>query len=668
MPANKNISREVIILGKLSPAIHALIQILADSGISLRHVNLENEQPKAVLSSISTAVKESSPSLVIAASAAAWRATRVLNAWPASGGLFDTQSLAFRQEPIVIPMPHLWLESIFDHFTANRSESTFSLRTLLDAITGPPTRITDRDLHAAILHYFMAEARHKLPLVSSVHSHGRNDVYAAIRVIQGAALDGWISPEEGMAGCASVWYHAIKQKLVNNSLPLSFYRLFRHLPTKACEETPSFATLLVADDQGFWGLPMRPLWSKLGLTLLHESSPAGVLNCLKNKQNDTSRVRAVLLDMQLAKDTFGGAKLLQTFKIDFPYLPAIVLSVDDQFSETVLLKRMKAFAYLNKHSLAEQGPGRDALSAFRQVRDAILVATFSSLSEDLRQLFDLVLRAYEECLHSEKTPDKITAIIGLKQQAEHALDSFRDGCRGMFQGSWQDSTYSSPLAFRQIIRAFGLVNDKWASLWIAWRFDPDKGNRPWQNGPNVEFPFLIYHQVSTSIRNEASHAMVSDNEFEWLDVWIMILTLFLKIDGTCRGYLAHDQVVRYSELAKRPLEQLTCSIWSLLRVAGSIDTHINCKLDVEQLRSKLCSDANELEMKLKEYHSSQYGFAEGDSKRLSIKPYVIGHVDGFPLMHMLGHKFKLAANFSTEQLQAHLLVIQLISRRVASSR
>jgi DNA-binding NarL/FixJ family response regulator len=694
-------SVRIFLVGDLSSAGNAFYQVFSTVGSGISLIPFDGKDATQALAAIAKEFPQPSPALMVTASPAAWAALRVLNVWHLDTSVFQpataNQSL---QIPATIPLPHIQCDTLFDLFAANATSNAGWVARTLDMLARATGRVLDpEDVQRAILHYVAADERHGLHLASKATTHGRNDAIAAIRIIQGAALDQCLTPEAGKKSCQEV--SSIGGYFTSphdwNTLP--FFQLVSRLEPASLPKRPIFASILVADDEGFWTKPMEPIWNTLGLALVPQPHPTKVLESIRALEAGDAPVRAVLLDMELHGDSLGGARLLQVLHQRFPHLPIIALSVDDQFSETVLLKRMGAFAYVNKHALAEPHPGRDALSAFRQIKEAVALAGFASLSAELISLADALADANARMIEKQKASrlarhkqeakkakeaEKLLTLLA--RQVRESLFVYGEECRRIFHGYWQDSAYPCGTACRQIIRALGLINDQWSSLWGAWRFDPDGYYRrgrycrkpcleAWLQLGDLRFPYWPYHEITTAIRNASSHAMITDSDFTWTDVWIGFLSLFLKMEGTCRrscGVSLPSHAPQLALTCDHILARLVRALYGLL--ALSTDDHLAATLSPDlmsqtgfQVPNPLAQVATEVQLHLRRSPRHKTPLKEGDPAWLSLEPYHLAFRTKREPMRGFLKKSGTGLNLSPSQSSAAVLLLQLISRRLAQT-
>lgn len=674
----------VAFVGKRTAVGLAIRQVFQKSRITFHSIDFDGEVSLAALDYFDKEIKNHHPLFLLAETSAAWEALRVLNVWPIQCSVFANSggnSALHRSKVIPLPgIPEPHDASLFDHFAARRGGVGGWIVEFLQAIhdCSTPSDLDPKTVRLAILNYQAARERHGLCLRNTSEPHGPNDIIASLRILQGAKLDAWITSDDFHDSCEGVFAIAKESTLLSDSpgwRKSQFAQLSPELVPTGVEDFDSFGTLMVGDDEGFWRNPLKPIWRRLGFEMVPEITVAGMGQAISGRKEAGNPVRIILLDMRLKKDDLGGAKLLQALRQNARQIPIVALSVDDQFSETVLLKRMGVFAYLNKHALAEPSRGRDALSAFRQVKDAVLIAAFASLADDFWQLWCCIAEALRGLM--EEAPESCKNELSrfrraqnmfpeLEDQIRISLDAFSEECRRMFHGFWQDSAFCSGLACRQMIRALGLINDKWCSLWKVWRFDPDMDERSWSYGTSIEFPYLTYHKITTAIRGEASHAMLKDEDFDWLDVWITFLTLFLKIEGTSRAFLVTYDKTRIETNHDRRIGVISRTLRHLLKICGSIE-----QVSVEELglRERLATSVEHLDARLKAYLRFPFtdaGFIEGDNKRLTVQTYLDGKRSYCPVTDGLAHRCRTATNCSDEQLRALGLVLDMMAARVPS--
>jgi CheY-like chemotaxis protein len=692
----------IFLIGDLSSAARAFHYVFSHAGAGICCIPFDGSDPNATVDAISKHFPEPVPALLVSASNTAWQALRVLNVWQLDAGVFTpTTTHPSVRIPKVIPLPHILYDTLLDLFATNSISNGGWVAQTLNILASAKGRfLAPNDVKRAILHYIAAVERHSLKMSRAAGTHGRNDAIAALRVAQGAIMDQGLDLDAGKAACEKVCSIGayFESKPDWNESP--FFNLVSQLGPVSKSIAVPFASIVVADDEGFWSEPMEPIWNRLGFALVSQPTPGQVTENIRRFHSGGAPVRAVLLDMELHGDRLGGARLLQMLHQGFPHLPVIALSVDDQFSETVLLKRMGAFAYLNKHALAEPHPGRDALSAFRQLKDAVLAAGFASLTMEFSYLSETLSEANARMVEQEKHLDKAlrkkevdnankaeNLLSPLAKQVRESLFVYVEECRRMFHGYWQDSAYPCGTACRQIIRALGLVNDKWSSLWKTWHFDPDgyegDNGKPyadrrhfdaWLNGVDIRFPFWPYQEITTAIRNAASHAVITDLDFTWIDVWIVFLALFLKMEGICRAY-CEARSPSYGAVLSRQCDQilhrLVCTLKGLLISSGcNAPTTLPDDLrnpSEPQLRASFTDTAKQIQQQLSVLPGDEKPLTEGDPAWLSLKPYHLAFRTKDELMCGFLQKWETGFNLSPQQSSASLLLLHLISHRLSDN-
>ena len=675
-----------------SPVVRAFEQILKDSN-PVHIIELDGNIHQNGLEKIPEETQKLKPALLLAGFDEAWAALRLLNIWQDQRDPFLSRRQSADKHQIVVPLLGVSGTSLVEILADRMSSQNNWLHSFLKLWSAHQEGNSSRgdladSVRKAFLAAIAAQTRHDIRLSNGVDAHGRNDVIAAIRVLQGSILDGWLPARDGQKSCSQILRIAKRQKLQPNANAnwkhSKFFDLANaNITAKAIVgRVAPFASLLVIDDRGFWKKPFRPVWRRLGLNIKFLQQPSEVSAVCVQSEKQGRPIRVVLLDMRFGDDPLAGARSLPFLRKQLGGIPIVGLSVDDHFSESVALKRMGLFAYINKHALAEPHRGRDAVSAFRQLRDAILIAAFASLSQDLRKLFDVIINALKETVKAETTRAArgasennltVSAEISFKpfeHSANRALDVLRDECQRMFHGCWQESIHPAGLACRQIIRALGLVNDKWCSIWRAWRFDPDDNLQYWKHPVDVAIPYQIYHQITTAIRNEASHGMVEDHQFHWLDVWIMTLTLFLKVEGTCHAYFDKtfgedaSRLQHYPQIKKDVTQFVNCLAGLMavvLKNADAFDLNTrgkNWESVMAVLSKTICK---RLQSHSPRRHSD--GFAEGDERRLSVQPYVLFSRSGTFSRFQSMTDVKVWASISGELKATHLLLMKLVLRR-----
>lgn len=683
-PSISNI--RIFLVGELSSVGQAFYQVSSKAGAGISLIPFDAKDVNQALDAIDKQFPEPSPALMVSASDAAWAALRVLNVWQLDAGVF--QPVATNpplQIPIAIPLPHIQPDTIFDLFATRWLPNGGWLSKTLDVLARANRHVVDPStVKRAILHYVAAKERHDLQIAHKATTHGRNDAVAAIRIIQGAALNQSIAPGAAKKSCQEVGNIGEYFTSPHTWDGLQFFQLLTRLgPTSLSEPTP-FASILVADDEGFWSRPMEPIWNSLGFRLVSQPDPAEVPGDIKLLATGDTPVRAVFLDMELHGDRLGGARLLQVLHRMYPHVPVIALSVDDQFSETVLLKRMGAFAYLNKHALAEPDRGRDALSAFRQLKDSVITAGFASLSAELTFLSDAIAAANTKMIKQQKAREAEELLSPLDHQIRESLFVYVEECRRIFRGCWQDSPYPCGTACRQIIRAVGLMNDQWTSLWGRWRFDPDgyrdKNGVPypdpvprldlWLQGGDLRFPSWPYHEITTAIRNAAAHATVRDSDFSWRDVWIGFLSLFLKMEAVCRGNCKvsmPSQVVQLEWVCDNILRRLARTLQGLIAVSANGSLAVALPDPMTQTKPPFGQVAAEIQRYLDRLPRDDKPLKEGDPAWISLEPYHRAFRTRHEVMKGFLEKCGTGLNLTPAQSSASLLLLNLIAHRLAQT-
>lgn len=689
--------RTVLLLGEDKAVSRVFRQTIGNPPhVEVVSIALDGSFPDTAISELNRFFPDDrpGPNLVVATSEIGWQIVRLLNVWT-NESVFDKRARGSRGKRLrgsnhedrdwpdiqAVPVCGLPLNSIFDQYTARGINPNAWLQSFVDVLRGSENIVDAKTLRTAIRHYCMATERHQLKIVGV--SHESNDLHAVCRIIQGATLQGWISVESGREACCQALAIAKEGGLIaaattaDKLIDTSESEVMASSAIRAA--TTPFASLLVVDDQGFWGKPLDRLWRGLGFEVSHVAAHAEGLSHLERQRS--LPIRAVILDLRSSGDEFAGAKFLSSLTHrQRQNTPVVVLSVHDRFSETVHLKRLGAFSYLNKHALAEQGPGRDALSAFRQVRDAVLTAAFASLAADCEDLWATIAITHSRVLETERLrrgmapprDDKTTQCMNeLGSQMPAALDVLADEWRRLFHSFWQDSQYPAGVACRQVIRALGIVHDKWCSFWTEFRFDPDGEGHRWSYGVNIHFAQRVYHGITTAIRGEASHGMVDDDTFEWCDVWIMLLTLLLKVEGTCRlcaaTALSKSEADSYADDVEKRLNEIVVALGGLLTVSGEINEWETVGDSEDAIRARLTNLGTHLRQRLDECRAAQFPYGQGDAKRVTVAPYLSIVKGNDPVSDQMWSEFVSPARYSRGQLRAHLLCLLLIHGRVLQS-
>jgi len=685
--------RSILLFGEPTPVSRAFRQIIAAPSVLVHELPVVDGQVEPLLEALDALFPDGGegPTVVVATSDAAWRAARVLNSWENISTVQGQVILKIRSLPtsLAIPIYGLSLESIHDQLSARAFVWGDWLAAFREIILDA-SHIQIEVLRLALLHHCMAVARHRLHMADPNDSHTCSDVHAALRVIQGAALDRSISQQQGAAASSDALRVARNAGIVTEEASSKeILRPFDALHTTVRGAPPAFASLLAVDDRGFWGSPMEGLWQSLGLKLIHETDPANAVTLIRESRKTDHPIRVVFLDIQISIKDKPSLSLLQDIVKSHPNVPVVVFSVDDQFSETVLLKRAGAFAYLNKHSLAEQGPGRDAVFAFQQVRAGVQAALFASLAGDLADLWDQINLAYTQVGSETATADEQDPCLSaLRKHMANALKVLSEEYRRVFHGRWQDSLGQEGLSFRQIIRALGVVNDSWCTFSKICYFDPD--GEPKQGEyfldpaeslklwPLPVSRYFAYHLIATSIRGAAAHGEVYDDMFTKLDAWIMVLALSLKLEGVCRSMPFSDNL-NMLEWKKSSDGMLARIVQALLGLGlTSRDTillphELLVDGDSSTLSASFVASAQKLKGTLDDWarsdavlagsHGAQ-GLEDDYSKRISVSPYISGYGKPYGVIDVVLEGCSDGSPLSDAQLRANILLLKLIEARV----
>jgi CheY-like chemotaxis protein len=651
------------------------------------------------------------PALAIAATPVAWRTLRPANVWP-------TLSTLVRNDPV-------FEEQSSDHPASVLRTTPIDPKTLSDVLLsgeGPGSLIRNLIQHSeqsdsrtpgsllrAALRPFTLE-RHNVPVEeqTGVGSHQAHDAHAALRFIHGATLAGWMRPKQGRDAYEQVCEQAApkSEDYSNEKWPgaeLFDATALEALPPPVVEPEPeeSFGRIVVVDDQPFWETTLDRLWSRFGFEVERVERPEKIRRM--EEDGVSAPIRAIVLDLKHPSDPFAGGRYLGDLNSRFENIPIIVLSVEDRFSSTVLLKRKGAFLYVSKHPEARLQGYRDEVTAFGQFLDAVLLSAFASLKNPLTDLWEAVLledifaavedspsngpgfyripyAAYRNRLSTGSDVGELAE--SLKEFSDKAFDTLFEECQSLFHDAWQGTGSRMGLACRQIIRSVGLANDKWSEVWKRKFFNPDRSWEPWAEERTS--PLRTYHHLTTKLRNRAAHARTSDDRFDWRDVWIAVLTFVLKVEGLARKASKSPNASRGGDDEFEMTDKLESRMGSLLRPLGHLLTlsgHIdNWPVDWEEKsqNSEICGRLASLrrlrKQNRKHIEKADYGEyvpEEGwdkipERQRLAAMPYILRASPSAPLVYETQQILK--ADRSEMQHRADCLLLWVIASRTADVR
>lgn len=677
-------SSMLLVVGAPDVVERALRQVFALFGFDVKAMDFNRNAAPSAIKAFNTAM---CPVPVIAGSVCAWESLRSVNlwsrtmpfvqwkgrfAWGKAGKTPDDVSerlLATGGHPkqekfkaIVFPALKLPVDLPYNEVVSGG----VGLSNLVPCVLEEHPPATSRELvmwqhhlSLATLRLFKEDYHSCKPAMPGPDGHREGDLHGALRLLHGAALGGWIRPDEWLEASNKVLKSASCQAWTKNS---AFYGQIDKwlIPERA--ELKEFGTLLVVDDEQFWPECLRPMWEPSGIHVEHaipdEKRP-------KIQLPDTladQPPRVICLDLKIGDARFQGVRILRQLKERYPGVPIIVLSVQDQLSLAHLLKRQGVFANISKQNSAEERGCRDELSAFWQMRDAIVLALFASSRIEFAALFnDLMLSQEARDGKDGESGESLTDYV------EQALDAFAHECWSIYAGIWEDSGHSRGLSCRQIIRALGVVNDKWCEAWTRCRFDPDKTGAAWSTGENPANPHRTYHHITTQLRNAASHATVQDEHFQWNHVWIMMLTLFLKMEGLSRRLVSSDQRRPFGRSLDHHLDSCVMPVWSLLHLAGMIADQVVGTTNRAALVNHISTEAVGLRDRLNIWSRDKMRRhpVSGIGEQLAVLPYTVRHLDDGPLLHELLEDEKGLSQRSPAQLRADLLLIKTVNTNLS---
>jgi CheY-like chemotaxis protein len=366
-----------------------------------------------------------------------------------------------------------------------------------------------------------ADERHKISSkIPDPHDH--HDFLSALRLIHGAVLFETIGEAKGKE---------CYQRVCDGIGDLPAINFFSSTQEENLEPPTPISSVLLIDDKRYWYSVLQPILESLRIKTLH--NPGNSLQSILAVDSKIP-IRAIILDLKFPRGNWHGVSLLSDLdqrkkagnscKWLKKRLPIILLSVEDTFTKGAFLKKNGAFAYISKNPDELELGNRDELISFMQLKDLIIFAHFASLSDDLQDWLKKII----------ELDKRILSDANFRNYADNAFDTLYEGCHRIFHGKWQDYNFPIFLGIQQVIRAFGKLNDKWCELCTnnpGLKMNPDAAGDwtgPWKN---KRWPHQAYHYILTNIRNTASHAMVEDEKFHFLDAWISILTFMLKLDG-----------------------------------------------------------------------------------------------------------------------------------------
>ena len=571
------------------------------------------------------------------------------------------------------------------------------------------TRIDRRLLKRAALRLFKPDY-HAMRAKNggATGSHRQADFHASLRLLHGAALDGWISPDDWLGASNEVLKSS--QAAIAWDKETSFFKALSAVDARRGVAPEEFGTIIILDDEEFWLKALEPMWRPYGISVRQ----AKTLEQLRDVSSraPVGHARVILLDMRFGDRKYQGADFLQTIKLSQKGVPIIVLSVEDDLSVANLLRREGVFASISKQTSAEERGSRDEMSAFWQLRDAIVLGLFSSLSHHLGELVDFASKAL-----GEDVPIVGQSIDALRVYVVGALHAYHQECWGIYSDTWEGTGHSRGLSCRQIIRALGVMNDKWCEAWTAWQFDPDTSSTPWVIGINPGFfgkkgeehfgtrtkasaryiwnlcvyrtsrhtrfnwlanilkngevnrsiPYRTFHNITTQLRNAASHAIVRDEFFRWGDVWVMMLTLFLKVEGLHRSLTSEDRRADLSNKWDDKLMACTKAVSGLLHLAGYVDAD-DVWSEPIGFEQKIDMESEVLRDQLREWERAKWDSIKmtADLEQLVAGPFSRRHLKDGPLLHEL--QSSRTVTRTPAQLHGDLLLLKLVNTRLARFR
>ena len=523
----------------------------------------------------------------------------------------------------------------------------------------PVTHLERRQLKHAALRLFKPDYHALSPkdgLVAS--SHREADFHASLRILHGAALDGSVTPEEWLSASNEVLQSA--QIQIEWNKETIFFRAIGSIVEPCRDSEGVFGTLFVLDDEEFWSEVLTPMFGRCGISVRQAKEIKQMSVAISNAPQSNARV--IMLDMCFGKRKYQGSDYLRTLNQQFKDIPIIVLSVEDNLSVANLLRREGVFVSISKQISAEERGYRDEVSAFWQLRDAVLLGSFASFSHQFITLFELAIK-----VHGQAESDIDQSNDALRNYVIQALNAYHQECWGMYSDIWEGTGHARGLSCRQIIRAFGLLNDKWCEFWEKRQFNPDLEPALWVTGADRSSPYRTYHNITTELRNAASHAIVSDDLFEWGDVWVMMLTLFLKLEGLQRTLASPEFFDTFCGILDDQLDACTKSVWGLLHCAGYLDAADPLgghDILAEELRTEL----GVLRHQLREFeYKESLGYsAQSEIEALVVRPFLRRHLkDGLLLYEVENPRSPIR---SLAQLHADLLLLKLVNTRLNKFR
>lgn len=490
---------------------------------------------------------------VLACSPGSWKYLRWVNIWEEiiEDCLDDVPP--FMQEifnqHMVIPAVEIPNQDIFDIIASKR----FSPGNILQGIiSNAQTTSTNKILKKAARKKIAADERHTISSkIPNPHDH--QDLLSALRLIHGASLFETIGEAMGKK-C----YERVCGEI--NDLPATNF--FSTTQEENLKPPTPISSVLLIDDKRYWYSALQPILGSLRINTLYH--PGDTLQSILEVLEEESKIplRAIILDLKFPRGNWHGVSLLaeldQRKKVGNSYkslkkrLPIVLLSVEDTFTKGGFLKKNGAFAYISKNPDELERGNRDEMISFMQLRDLMIFSHFASLSDDLQDWLTKIIEVDEK---------KILEDGDFSQYAANAFDTLYEACHRIFHGKWQDYNFPVFLGIQQVIRAFGKLNDKWCYLCTEnpknprLEFDPDKAGDWPESLKGKRWPHQAYHCILTNIRNAASHAMVEDESFHFLDAWISILTFMLKLDGI-HASVDQRQRVGIDDIIKKTIDSL----------------------------------------------------------------------------------------------------------------
>ena len=600
---------------------------------------------------------------VLAGSPEAWRVLRTVNLWQRTvpfvrrgvGTRPEETPTESRVSQAVIPICASRSASLYEHLVAGGISVATALPWILKQQQSVMP-IERRQLKRAALRLFKPDYHAIKPKHGlAVGSHRQADFHASLRLLHGAALDGWITPDDWLSASNKVLKSS--QVSIEWDKQTSFFKAVSSVEVRRGDTVAEFGTIFVLDDEEFWSEALEPMWGRYGISV-RQAKTVGQLTDMSSRAPE-GHARVILLDMRFGDRKYQGADFLRTLNLNHKGVPIIVLSVEDNLSVANLLRREGVFACISKQTSSEERGSRDEVSAFGQFRDAIILGLFASLTDHLADLLQLTNTVPGQ--NVESGADSLPGYIA------RALHAFRRECWNIYADTWEGTGRSRGLCCRQVIRALGLVNDKWCAAWTACQFDPDQSSLPWSAGVDRSVPYRTYHHITTQLRNVASHAIVRDEFFQWGDVWVMMLTLSLKVEGLHRTLTSPKSLEVLCESMDAQLEATTNAVWGLLYLAGYLDAG-DPQEESCDFGGSIHAESEILQDQLFEWSRAKMsGIASAaDLEQLAVSPYLNRHLGSGLLLHEMQRQE--ASTRTTAQLHADLLLLKLVNTRLRTFR